>query len=57
MRAKKLRKQKEDTRKELEDLLWKIIELQGIMLNNYAKKVEELSVYKTVCEAKIERDK
>lgn len=51
MRVKKLKKQKENTRKDLEELFRQIIEWQGIMLNNYAKKVEELSVYKTVCEA------
>lgn len=35
-----------------EQLMQKIIEWQGIMLNNYAKKVEELSVYKVAFEAK-----
>jgi len=40
-----------------EDLMQKIIEWQGIMLNNYANKVEELSVYKAVLESLSERKK
>jgi len=34
-----------------EQLMQKIIEWQGIMLNNYAKKVEDLGVYKFFYEA------